>query len=91
MHDELYELKFPYGIHYICDMALTCYGASHCICTGTSYFMGVSAWLKSKTTLVIDERERYRWTKSNRVTLLHEMVKENFCRVIARRARHSHG
>ena len=27
MHDELYELKCPYDIHYICDMALTCNGA----------------------------------------------------------------
>ena len=50
MHDELYELKCPYGIHYIFDMALTCKGALHCICMGTSNFMGVSALLRSNTT-----------------------------------------
>ena len=50
MHDELHELKCPYGIHYICDMALTCNGALHCICTGTSHFMGVSALLRLNTT-----------------------------------------
>ena len=43
---------------------------------GTSRFMGVSAWLKSNTTLVIDEWARYHWTKSNKVALLHEMVKK---------------
>ena len=51
---KMYELNCPYGIHYICDMALTCNGASHCICKGTSHFMGVSAWLESTLHLVID-------------------------------------
>ena len=27
------------------DMTLTCNGTLHCICTGTSHFMGVGAWL----------------------------------------------
>ena len=50
IHGKMYELNCPYGIHHICDKTLTCNGASHCICTGTSHFMGVSAWLKSNTT-----------------------------------------
>ena len=50
VHDELYELECPYGIHYICDMALTSNGALHCICIGTSHFMGVNALLKSNAT-----------------------------------------
>ena len=54
IHGKVYGLYCPYGIHYICDMALTCNGASHCICTGTSHFMGVSAWLESTPHLVID-------------------------------------
>ena len=35
------------------DMALTCNGTLHCIasCTETSHFMGVGAWLVSKTTI----------------------------------------
>ena len=77
MHGKMYELNYPYGLHDICDMTLTCNGASHCICMGTP--MGVSAWLKSNTTLVIDEWARYRLKKSNRVTLLHEMVKKKPC------------
>ena len=32
-----------HNIHHICDMVLTCNGKSHCICTETSHFMGVSA------------------------------------------------
>ena len=76
MHGKMYELNCPYGIHHICAMTLTCNGASHCICTGTSHFMSVSAWLKSNITLVIDEWARCRWTKSNRVALLYEMVKK---------------
>ena len=71
IHGKMYELNCPHGIHHICDMTLTCNGASHCICTGTSHFMSVSAWLKSNTTLVIDK-----WAQSDRVTLLHEMVKK---------------
>ena len=50
IHDEKCDLSRPCGIHYICDMTLTRNGALHCICTGTSHFMGVSAWLKSNTT-----------------------------------------
>ena len=42
IHDELCNLSCPCGIHYICDMTLTCNGELHCICTGTSHFMGVS-------------------------------------------------
>ena len=92
MHGKMYELNYPYGIHHICDMTLKCNGASHCICTRTSHFMGVSAWLKSNTTLVIDEWAPYRWTKCNRVALLHEMVKKKYlCRVIVKRTRHSLG
>ena len=79
MHGKMYELNCPYGIHNIYDMTLTCNGASHCICTGTSHFMCVLAWLKSNTTLVIDEWARYRWTKSNTVALLHEMVNKKTC------------
>ena len=77
IHGKVYGLYCPYGIHYICDMALTCNGALHCICMGTSYFMGVSAWLEPTLHLVIDRWARYRWTKSNRVARLHEM--ENLC------------
>ena len=75
-HGKMYELNCPYDIHYICGMTLICNGASHCICTGTSHFMSVSAGLKSNTTLVIDECARYRCTKSNKVALLHEMIKK---------------
>ena len=32
IHDKMYELNCPFGIHHICDMTLTCNGASHCIC-----------------------------------------------------------
>ena len=86
IHGKVYDLYCPYDIHYICDMALTCNGASHCICMGTSHFMGVSAWLESTPHLVIDGWARYRWTKSNKVAQLYET--ENLCRVIARRPRH---
>ena len=41
IHNEVYDLSCPCGIHYICDVTLTCNGALHCICTGTSHFMGV--------------------------------------------------
>ena len=75
IHDKMYDLNYPYGIYHICDMKLTYNGAPHCICMKTSHFMGVSAQLKSNTTLVIDDWAWYSWTKSNRVTLLHEMVK----------------
>ena len=61
IHGKMYGLYYAYGIHYICGMKLTCNGASHCICTGKSHFMGVSAWLKSNTTVVIDEWNRYRF------------------------------
>ena len=78
IHGKVYCLYCPYDIHYICDMTLTCNGASHCICSGTSYFMGgVSALLESTPHLIIDEWAWYRWTKSNRVVGLHEM--ENLC------------
>ena len=50
MHDELYELKCTYDIHYICDMTLICNSVLHCIYTGTSHFMGVSVLLRSNTT-----------------------------------------
>ena len=33
-------------------MTLTCNGTLHCICTGTSHSMGVSAWLKLNTTFI---------------------------------------
>ena len=33
---------------------ITCNGALHCICTGTSHGMGVNAWLNSTLCLVID-------------------------------------
>ena len=65
----------PYDIHYVRGMALACNGTLHCICTRTSHFMGVSAWLRSTPQLVIDEWARYRLTKSNRVALLNEMEK----------------
>ena len=51
IHDKLCNLSCPSGIHYISDMILTYNGALHYICTGTSHFMGVSAWLKSNTTI----------------------------------------
>ena len=35
-------LYCPYDIHHICGMTLTCNDVSHCICTRTSHFMGVS-------------------------------------------------
>ena len=89
MHGIVYGLCFPYDSHYICDMTLTCDSASHCLCTVTSHSMDVSVWLESTLHLVIDGWARYLWTKSNKVTRLHE--KENLCRVIARRARHSLG
>ena len=87
IHGKVYGLYCPYGIHYICNMALTCNGASHCICNGTSHFMGVSAWLESTPYLVIDGWVRYCYTTSNKVARLHDM--ENLCRVIERRAKHS--
>ena len=81
IHGKVYGLYCPYDIHHICDMALTltCNGSSHCICTGTSHFIGVSAWLESISHLVIDGWAWYCWTKSNRVAKLHEM--ENLCQV----------
>ena len=72
IHGEMYEINYLYDIHYICVMTLTCNGTLHCICTRIS---GVSAWLRSTPQWVIDEWARYRWTKSNRFTLLNEMVK----------------
>ena len=33
------------------DMALTCNGTLHCICMGTSHFMGVDEWLGSNTEI----------------------------------------
>ena len=60
IHDKVYGLYYPYGIHYIYDMALTCNGASHYICMATSHFMGVSALLESTPHLVIDEWAQYR-------------------------------
>ena len=48
---KLYGLYCPYGIHYMWDMALTCNDILHCICTGTSHFMGVGAWLGSNTAI----------------------------------------
>ena len=89
IHDKVYDLYCSYDIHYICDMTLICNCASHCICTGTSHFMGVRVWLESTPHFVIDGWDRYRWTKSNRVSRLHET--ENLCRVIVRRVRHSLG
>ena len=73
MPDELCNLSCPCGIHYICDMTLTCNGALHCICTDTSHFMGVSAWLKLTPHWVIDKWARYHWTKFNRVARSHDM------------------
>ena len=32
IYGKMYELNFPYGIHHLCDMTLTCNGASHCMC-----------------------------------------------------------
>ena len=87
INGKMYGLYYPYDIHYICGMTLTCNGASHCICMRTSYFMGVNAWLELTPCLVIDGWAQYRWTKSNKVVPFHET--ENLCRVIARRARHS--
>ena len=91
IYGEMYDLNCPYDIHYICGMTLTCNDASHCICTRASHFMGVNAWLESTQLLVIDGWAWYRWKKFNRVAWLHEMVKKNLCRVIARRVRHSLG
>ena len=34
---------------YIVHMSFITCGTWHCICTGTSHFMGVSAWLGSNT------------------------------------------
>ena len=74
---KMYGLYCPYGIHYICGMTLTCNGALHCICTGTSHFMSVSAWLKSNTSLlVVAKWAWYCWTKSNKVTRLYDMEKK---------------
>ena len=44
---KLYGLYCPYDIHYMWDMELTYNGTLHCICTVTSHFMGVGAWLGS--------------------------------------------
>ena len=89
IHSEMYDLNCPYDIHYICDMTLTYNGASHCICTEAWHFMGVNVWLESTPQLVIDGWAQCRWTKSNRVAWLHEMVRT--CVGLARRARHSLG
>ena len=51
IHGKLYGLYYPYDIHYMWDMALTYNGTLHCICTGTSHFMGVGAWLGSNTRI----------------------------------------
>ena len=48
---KLYGLYCPYGIHYMWDMALTCNDTFLCICTRTSNFMGVGAWLGSNTEI----------------------------------------
>ena len=89
IHDKVYGLYCPYNIHYLCDMTLICNGASHCICTGTSHFIMCECMVRITSHLVIDGWARYRWTKFNRVTRLHET--ENLCQVIARKARHSLG
>ena len=51
MQGKLYSLYCPYDIHYMWDIALTCNGTLNCICTGTSHFMGVGAWLESNTEI----------------------------------------
>ena len=48
---KLYGLYCPYDIHYMWDMTLTCNDTMHCICMGTSHFMGVGAWLGSNTKI----------------------------------------
>ena len=48
---KLYGLYCPYGIHYMRDMALIGNGTLHCICIGTSHFIGVGAWLGSNTQI----------------------------------------
>ena len=75
IHGKMYGLYCPYGIHYLCGMILACNGTLHCICIGTSHFMGVSAWLNPKPHSVFDGWAWYHCTNSNRVTLLNEMVK----------------
>ena len=51
MSGKLYGLYYPYDIHYMWDMTLTCNGTLHIICTVTSHFMGVGAWLGSNTEI----------------------------------------
>ena len=51
IQSKLYGLYCPYDIHYMWDMASTCNGTLHCICTRTSHFMGVGAWLGSNTEI----------------------------------------
>ena len=51
IHGKMYGLDYPYDIHYMWDMALTCNGSLHCICTRTSHFMGVGVWLGLNTEI----------------------------------------
>ena len=51
IYGKLYGLYCPYGIHYMWDMTLTYNDTLHCICMGTSQFMGVGAWLVSNTEI----------------------------------------
>ena len=72
------------------DMTLKCNGTLHCICMGTSHFMGVGAWLGSNTA--IGDLKSELGTVGRSPTESHGYMKQkNLCRVIVRRARHSFG
>ena len=85
IHNKMYGLYFPYEIHYICGMTLTCNGTSYCICTGTSHFMGGECMVEVKRLIW--------WLISGLGAVGQSPTKshgcmtwKNLCRVIARRA-----
>ena len=59
------------------DMALTCNGTLHCICMGTSHFMGVGAWL-GLNTKIGDLMSRF-GTVERSPTELHGFMKRKNC------------
>ena len=87
---KFYGFYYPYNIHYMWDMALTCNGTLHCICTGTSHSMGVGAWLGINTE--INDLMSELNTVGQSLTESHGCMKrKNLCRVIEIKARHSFG
>ena len=70
---------------------ITCNGALHCICMGTSHGMGTSVWLKLTLRLVIDWVGSVLWDDVQQGRTIIWNGKENMRRVIASRDRHPFG